>query len=226
MAVTMSQAVREFVQTSSRPVTSAEIRDYVNTKYPNRWRPSTLQAHLYACQINNPKAYIHHPFAERFLFKNADGTFELYSESLHGPNQWDAEADAQEVEDVVELAEASVSLEGDLENHLVQNLAAIEPGLKFVGRQVVTAVGRLDILAESASGQRVIIELKVGEAKDSAIGQVARYMGWYATTDGKRPRAILIAEEFPQSIRYAGAAVEELDLLAYRVQFAFSKVTV
>ncbi len=75
-------------------------------------------------------------------------------------------------------------------------------------------------------GLRVIIEVKVGDAKDSAVGQIARYLGWYAKTEGKLPRGILIAGDFPEGVRYAATAIPNLSLIAYRVQFAFEKVSV
>ena len=143
---------------------------------------------LYACVINNPKAYIHHPSSERFLYRNSDGTFELYSAQIHGPNEWAPTASDDEPSDLGELAETSISLERDIEDHLVHHLDSIESGLRLVGRQISTDVGRIDILAEDRSGVRVVIEVKVGEAKDSAVGQIARYLGWYAKTDGKPSR--------------------------------------
>ena len=45
-------------------------------------------AHLYACVVNNRKAYIHHPSIEKFMYRHSDGSFELYSEQMHGQNQW------------------------------------------------------------------------------------------------------------------------------------------
>jgi RecB family endonuclease NucS len=47
-------------------------------------------------------------------------------------------------------------------------LEAIEKGIKLVARQFSTEIGLIDILAEDAEGMRVVIEVKVGEAKDSA----------------------------------------------------------
>ena len=72
---------------------------------------------------------------------------------------------------------------------MVNNLDAIERGLALVGRQVHTEVGRIDILAQDAAGTPVVIEIKVGEAKDSAIGQIARYLGWFARTEGTQHEA-------------------------------------
>ena len=223
---TMAQAIKQFVQSHGGKVTAEKIKHAINAAHPGQWKASTLQAHLYACAANNPKAYIHHPAAEKFLFRNTDGTFELYSEERHGPNEWAPSEDEDEVAEVSELVEASVSLERDIEEHLIHNLDSIESGLKYVSRQVTTEVGRIDILAEDKNGTRVIIEVKVGEAKDSALGQVARYLGWFAKTDGKPPRGMLVAAEFPQGVRYAASAIPNLTLHAYKISFAFEQATI
>ena len=223
---TMAQAIREFVESQDEKVSSAQIKHFINNEYADEWTPRTLQAHLYACVVNNPKAYIHHKSADRFLYKNSDGTFELYSEEIHGPNEWAPISDDIESEGVDDLIETSISLERDLEDHLVQHLDSIENCLVFVERQVTTDVGRIDILAEDKDGTRVVIEVKVGEAKDAAIGQVARYMGWYSTTENQSPRGILIAAEFPDPVRYAATAIPNLSLITYRVQFSFEEVSV
>jgi hypothetical protein len=159
-----------------------------------------LNAHLYACVINNPKSYTNHKWADRFLFKDANDRFYLYDEESHGPNVWEpvsTEAiDSEELgsnETIEQLVETSISFERDVEEHLIRNLSSVEEGLVFVDRQVSIDVGRVDILAEDVNGQRVVIELKVGEAKDAAVGQIARYLGWYARQDGKPPRGMLIA---------------------------------
>ncbi len=223
---TMAQAIKTFLEARGAPASSQEIRRHIEAEYAGQWQPRTLQVHLYACAINNPKAYVHHPFAERFLYKNGDGSFELYSEQLHGPNEWAPTEGEDEVQGLEEMIETSISLERDIEDHLVHHLDRIEKGLTLVGRQVIIDVGRIDILAQDANGQRVVIEVKVGEAKDSAVGQIARYLGWYARADGKPARGILIAAEFPEGVRYAATAIPNLQLIAYRVQFAFEPATI
>jgi hypothetical protein len=223
---TMAQAIRTFIESAGAPVTSDQIKRHIEAEYLGQWQPRTLQAHLYACAINNPKAYVHHPSAVRFLYKNGDGSFELYSEQLHGPNEWAPTEGEDEVQGVEELVETSISLERDIEDHLVHFLDVLEKGLTLVGRQVVIDVGRIDILAQDAKGQRVVIEVKVGQAKDSAVGQIARYLGWYARADGKPARGILVASEFPEGVRYAATAIPNLMLIAYRVQFSFERATI
>ena len=220
---TMAQAVKQYIQTIGREATSEQIKKAINAEYPGQWKASTLQAHLYACAANNPKAYIHHPSTEKFLYRNTDGTFELYSEELHGPNEWAPAEGEDEIAEEDELVETSISLERDIEDHLIHNLEAIEKGLRFISRQSVTDVGRIDILAEDKNGSRVVIEVKVGEAKDSAVGQVARYLGWFEKLDGKPARGMLVCAGFPQGVRYAAIVIPNLSLHAYKISFAFER---
>ncbi|MBS3967316.1 MAG: DUF1016 family protein [Truepera sp.] len=223
---TLANAIKAHLDYADGRVTSEQIKQAINTKYPGQWKAATIQAHLYACVANNPKAYIHHPWARKFLYRNADGTFELYSEERHGPNEWAPPEGEDEIEPVSELAETSISLERDIEDHLIQHLNTLEKGLKFVARQFKTDVGRIDILAEDKEGYRVIIEVKVGEVKDSAVGQIARYLGWFTKLDRKSPRGMLVAAEFPEGVRYAATAVSGLTLHAYRVSFSFETATI
>jgi hypothetical protein len=79
---TMAQAIRAYVQSIDEKVTSDQIKEAITTQYPDQWKSTTLQAHLYACVVNNPKAYIHHPFTQKFLYRHSDGSFEIYDENV------------------------------------------------------------------------------------------------------------------------------------------------
>ena len=222
---TLAQAIRAHLDSVGGKVTAEQIKQAINAEYPGQWKASSLQTQLYASVANNPKTYLHYPWAQKFLYKNSDGTFELYSEERHGPNEWAPPEGEDAVEPVSELAETSISLERDIEDHLIQHLDTLEKGLKFVARQFRTDVGRIDILAEDKQGGRVIIEVKVGEAKDSAVGQIARYLGWFTKLDRKAPRGMVVAAGFPEGVRYAATAVSGLTLHAYRVSFSFESAT-
>ncbi|MBV5300577.1 MAG: DUF1016 family protein [Methylococcales bacterium] len=220
---TLAEVIKTFAAEAKGKFTTEQVRQYLKTHHPDQWKDSTLLAHMYARAVNNPKAYVHHPYSEKILYRHADGAFELYSEALHGQNEWAPSPGDDEITTTVELEETTVSLERDIEDHLVHHIAQIEKGLKFTARQVKTDIGRIDLLAEDKNGTRVVIELKVGEAKDSAIGQIARYMGWYKKSDGKSVRGILIAQSFPDGTKYAGSAIPDLQLITYKVHFSFEQ---
>ena len=217
---TMFQAIEEAFDESGGALSREAIKQSVESRYPGKWQPATLSAHLYACAINNPRAYVHHPHSRRFLYRRADGTFELYEEKAHGPNLW-APDQAENVSGE-QAVEASISLERDIEDQLVHQLDALEEGLTFVGRQVKCDVGRVDIAGRGADGATVVIELKVGEAKDSAIGQIARYMGWHQQQEAAGTvRGILVASDFPEGVQHAALAIPNLALRRYRIQLTF-----
>lgn len=222
LVATMSQAIKGAFGESGGVLSREAIRESVESRHPGEWQPATLRAHLYACAVNNPKAYRYHPYAERFLYKLGDGTFELYKEKVHGPNVWapdEAEEVSEEAEQAVEL---SISLERDIEDQLVHRLDALEAGLTFEGRQVKCDVGRVDIVGRGADGATVVIELKVGEAKDSAVGQIARYMGWHQQNqDAGTVRGILVASDFPEGVQHAARAIPNLTLARYRIELTF-----
>jgi hypothetical protein len=137
-----------------------------------------------------------------------------------------AVVDESTPQDLTEYVESSLSLERDLEDQIVSQLDILEPGLTLVARQESSEVGRLDLLARDREGRTVIIELKSGEAKDSSIGQIARYIGWYGRNEGKPPRAILVASGFSEPVRWAAKAIPGLQLVTYRVQFTFEEATI
>lgn len=137
-----------------------------------------------------------------------------------------AVVDESTPQDLTEYVESSLSLERDLEDQIVSHLDVLEHGLTLVSRQESSEVGRLDLLARDRDGRTVIIELKAGEAKDSSIGQIARYIGWYSQKESAPPRAILVASGFAEPVRYAAKAIPSLKLVTYRVQFAFEEATI
>lgn len=158
-------------------------------------------------------------------FKNKRVTFTLDA-SVDTSELAAAVVDESTPQDLTEYVESSLSLERDLEDQIVSHLDILEPGLTLVSRQESSDVGRLDLLARDAEGRTVIIELKAGEAKDSSIGQIARYIGWYGEKEGTAPRAILVASGFAEPVRWAAKAIPGLKLVTYRVQFAFEEATV
>lgn len=134
---------------------------------------------------------------------------------------------SDEVEDAVVT---TFGLERDLQRALRDNIAQLEPGLRIIddGREHRCAAGLIDILCEDTGGALVVIELKVGLAKDAALGQVLGYMGAITrelASEGEyvgRPvRGIMVAKQFSDRVRHASLAVPNLRLVSYAIQFTF-----
>ena len=217
---TMSQAIGEAFDESGGALSRGAIKQSVESRYPGKWQPAHAQCSPLRVRYQQPEGVRSSPPPRRFLYRRADGAFELYEEKAHGPNLW-APDEAENVS-AEQAGEASISLERDIEDQLVHQLDAREEGLTFVGRQVKCDVGRVDIAGRGADGATVVIELKVGEAKDSAIGQIARYMGWHQQQEAAGTvRGILVASDFPEGVQHAALAIRNLALRRYRIQLTF-----
>lgn len=140
-----------------------------------------------------------------------------------------------EQEELAPLAtDTSVSLEQDLESHVLANLEQLEPGLRLYadehgsGQQLDTGeVGRLDILAVDKDDRFVVIELRAGTADDTVCAQLLRYLGWVRSNlaGGREPRGLLVANDFTKSLEYAAEALDNVALIRYQTDFEFSEVS-
>lgn len=89
-------------------------------------------------------------------------------------NEVGSESDNNTENEILETIDASISLEKDLHSYLASIVSDIESGLVLAddGVEYQTDAGRIDILANDAQGNPVVIELKAGKAKDNALGQL------------------------------------------------------
>lgn len=135
----------------------------------------------------------------------------------------------------IELAGAAIKdrREGkqfELERHLQDSLRSeidqLEKGLEIADGGVERSVnsGFIDILAKDKSGALVVIELKAGQAKREALGQIAGYMGDLMSEEpDTQIRGMLVAAEFDKSCLSAVRAVPTLSLIRYRFEFTFEE---
>lgn len=125
--------------------------------------------------------------------------------------------------------EFSLSLERDLQSYLSLRLDEIENGLELVenGIEFNTSAGDIDILARDIKGNLVVIELKAGKAKDSAVGQILGYMGALSETKAdENIRGIIVASDFEPRLFFASKSLNNLQLVKYNLIFNFSAVSV
>lgn len=144
----------------------------------------------------------------------------------------DGESVGEDPQDEPEdMSAPAFGLEYQLRDFIAQNLNAIAvAGEKLrlyvdpTGRDGIefpTAVGPIDILAVDGNGGFVVFELKRARSPDSAIGQLARYMGWVKDTIGKgqQVRGVIVAREISTNLRYAVSVIPNTSLYEYEVLF-------
>jgi len=234
---TCDDAIREIVlQQPTKRFRKREIIDYINKKYPGRWKASTISTQIYACCANKEKAYKQFPASPKFLF-NDRGFYQLYDDKVHGPlktEYTDDETRREISEDEEALISASITLERDLEEYLVRHLGQLEEGLKLyskesiTGRQFNTDTGKIDILASDRAGNLVVLELKAGIATSAALGQVLAYINWIRQhiAQGKKVRGIIIADDFDTKLKYAVSETPSVSLKKYEVSFTFTDIPI
>ncbi len=82
---------------------------------------------------------------------------------------------------------------------LVRRIELVENGLRVIAREYQTIAGSIDILAEDAEGNIVVIEVKRGLAGPEAVHQLKRYVEVMLRTSQKPVRGILVAEDISSS---------------------------
>jgi RecB family endonuclease NucS len=128
--------------------------------------------------------------------------------------------------EVEESIEASVSLERDLHSYLAARVSEVESGLSLVedGVEYQTEAGRIDLLARDQNGHLVVIELKAGKAKDSALGQLLGYVGCLSASESN-VRGILVASSFDLRVIFAARGLPSVKLVRYQLSFDLQEIT-
>ena len=99
-----------------------------------------------------------------------------------------------------------------LNEQLVRDSINVEDfGLKLVGNEYKTPLGRIDILTMDETGKHVPIEIKIGKATDSAVGQIMGYMKAVNAS-----RGIILAGSFSKRVEAVCADIG-VDLIPYQI---------
>ena len=138
------------------------------------------------------------------------------------------EDEEEAIEEITTAQETRLSIEHDLQTFLCNDLEQVEHGLRLFqnGKEFTTDIGRIDILAIDRKDDLLVIELKAGKARDSALGQLLGYMGFVSTNIAKEKqvRGCIIANDFDDRLKYAVKNLNSVKLRAYKVSFSFEDV--
>jgi len=88
--------------------------------------------------------------------------------------------------------------EAEMVNFLMRNPELFEKGIKFIGREVQTPYGKIDLIGEDSKGRFVVFEFKRSTAQLQAVSQLKRYVDYYNKL-GKEIRGVLVAPNITSS---------------------------
>lgn len=128
-------------------------------------------------------------------------------------------------------------MEKQLEDFIIHNWVNTELGKKYdliieegelLSQQYRTEIGPIDILAkDKLTGAFVVIELKKDQTSDDTVGQVARYMGWLKKTKkADDVKGVIIAGTYDKKLDFALAAVPNVEVFLYEVNFKLNQFKV
>jgi restriction system protein len=127
------------------------------------------------------------------------------------------------------------ALEKPLEDFLIQNWTQTLLGKRYdlftdengSSQQYPTDTGPIDILAVGKDKKELlVVELKKGQASDSVVGRIQRYMGYVLdelAENNQSVRGVIIALEDDQRIRRALRVTTNIEFFRYEVSFRLFK---
>jgi len=153
-----------------------------------------------------------------------------YEEFLAGRGpESPAESEGEVTSDPEQASE--FALEAHLRDFLAKNLDRIEQGLRLYDFQERNGVefpidgGRIDLLAVDRNEKFVVIELKLSQGRNKALGQLLYYMGWVDKNLGKGPcRGFIIASDITEELSIAVSRVTGVGLAEYHLSFAIEPI--
>jgi len=120
--------------------------------------------------------------------------------------------------------EVAQVVEKHLEDLLVRQPALLHDSVKSVKRQVETDEGRVDIILETTSGNRIVVEIKLHRIGRNAVKQVRKYMKWAKKGwNGKKVRGIIVCEGVLPAFAEDVVKLKDIDVFCYGWQLKLRK---
>ena len=166
--ITCTQAIREEFKDKDQILTTSQIIDQIQKKYPGKWKDITIRTHLIGCSINH-KSSKYYPTFQKFLYTIEPGKMRLFDpekedkfkELSSGLKIQFVSAESVPIKE--EALGVNLSIQKDLRNYLRKDTAQLEPGLKLLPEEdlnVSVEAAKIDVLATDSRGSLVVIKLK------------------------------------------------------------------
>jgi len=216
--------------------TRSRVKAWFSEHYP-KIKEGTINAHLIRLSTNAASRthYNTKEGADDVFYQLDSSNFRLYSPEVDPKPIYEKVAVDEAEGDNDSSAEQSTqefAYERDLQNFLIKNLDAIEPGLSLFQDDGVSGVefpvgGRfIDILAVDKDGSLVVIELKVSKGYDRVVGQLLRYVAWIKKNqaeDKQKVRGIIVARAISEDLKLACSGIKDLQLFEYQISVSLEE---
>ena len=121
----------------------------------------------------------------------------------------------------MELAEGLLDFSEDaIQQYLAYHFKDLDKRLISVEREYSTSVGFVDLYGRDVEDNIVVIEVKIGTANDSSIGQLLGYLNAIRSKEKKKARGILVAENFTERVKEA-AKSDDIKLIVFKTKLDF-----
>ncbi len=214
---------------------AVEIKDYLKGKQERYGNSFVYKAYKIDSKKKEPvllESDTGELISAEVFDSNLSAILDLYIEALGDTEESASEIVKQEgVEDIV-----GFGLEAQLEDFIVSNWDKLDFVKEYeiykengnmIGKQYVTDLGRIDILAKKKDGKGwLVIELKKGKTSEKVVGQLAHYMGYVKINlaeESEKIKGIIIAGDDDKRIKYAVERDPDITFLTYSVKFNLRK---
>jgi hypothetical protein len=231
--ITCTQAIREEFKEKDQILTTEQVIDQIQKKYPGKWKEITIRTHLIGCSINH-KSSKYYPNFQKFLYTLQPGKMRLVD-----PEKEDKYKKLSSGLKVQFVSAVPVPIEGealgvnliiqkDLRNYLRKDIARLESGLNLFteeGLNVSVKAAKIDVLATDSRGSLVVIKLKGGTAHISTLGEILKSITSIKNEIGQRSiRGKIVAEDFDNEIILEAKKASNISLVKYKLKYDFEPV--
>lgn len=231
--ITCTQAIREEFKDKEQILTTIQVVDQIQKKYPGKWKAITIRTHLIGCSINH-KSSKWYPTFQKFLYTIEPGEVRLFDPEKDGKfNTLSSGLKVQFVSAEWDPTEGkalgvNITHRKDLRKYLKRDIARLSPGLKLFseeGFDVSVLASKNDILATDSKGSLVVVKFKGDTTHLSTLGQILNSMASIKNELGDRSiRGIIIGEDFDNEIILAAKKAPNVSLVKYKVKYDFEMV--
>ncbi len=231
--ITCTQAIREEFKEKDQILTTEQVIDQIQKKYPGKWKEITIRTHLIGCSINH-KSSKYYPTFQKFLYTIQPGKMRLvdpekedkFKKLSSGLKLQFVSAVPVSIEG--EARGVNLSIQKDLRNYLRKNIAQLEPGLKLFTEEALNVsvkAAKIDVLATDSRGSLVVIKLKGDTAHISILGEILEFIASIKNEIGQRSiRGKIVAEDFDNEIILEVKKTPNVSLVKYKVKYDFEVV--